>query len=169
MRTGSTSISIDSPDLAQFGADLGNSARVFLEEFERGMNEALAVLEEQIAGRVPVNSGFLRSSIGTNLYGEDMAIRGEVVSIASYGAAVEYGRKPGKMPPVAAIELWVRRKLGINNDKEARSVAYVIARAIGRRGTVGAHMFQLGMSAAAPYIEKIFDAAVDRAVRRLAK
>lgn len=44
------------------------------------------------------------------------------------------GRPPGRMPPSNALVPWVRAKLGISGSR-ARGVAYVIARAIGKRGT----------------------------------
>lgn len=44
------------------------------------------------------------------------------------------GRPPGKMPPSNALIPWVRIKLGISGDR-AKGVAFVIARAIGKKGT----------------------------------
>ena len=45
------------------------------------------------------------------------------------------GRKPGTFPPIEPILDWVRGKLGISDEKEARSVAFVIARKISQSGT----------------------------------
>ena len=61
-------------------------------------------------------------------------------SPAIYGESVEAGTKP-HFPPVAPIRHWVERKLGITG-KEAGSVAFLIARAISKRGTKGAGMFE---------------------------
>jgi hypothetical protein len=47
----------------------------------------------------------------------------------NYARYVEEGRRPGRMPPPAALEGWARRKTG------SISAAFLIARAIGRRGT----------------------------------
>lgn len=60
-----------------------------------------------------------------------------------YGAIVEHGRNPGPVgrQGLAAIELWVRRKLGIADDK-AHSVAVAIGWKIYHHGFKGAHMFQ---------------------------
>lgn len=46
------------------------------------------------------------------------------------------GRKQGRQPPSEALIPWVRFKLGINDPKRVRSIAYLIARKIGRKGTV---------------------------------
>lgn len=51
-----------------------------------------------------------------------------------YGVAVRKGRRPGRMPPVSALVPWVEKKLGIASN-QARGVAFIIARKIGRRGT----------------------------------
>jgi len=44
------------------------------------------------------------------------------------------GRKPGGMPPVDAIEKWVKAKLGLSG-KEANSVAWGVATKIRNEGT----------------------------------
>ena len=62
------------------------------------------------------------------------------ISIASYWKYVEYGRKPGKMPPVSKILEWVRVKPDLprprNNAKPPTDaqLAFLIARKIGRDG-----------------------------------
>lgn len=56
--------------------------------------------------------------------------RGYDIYSAGYGDIVlEYGRKPGRMPPVSALEGWAEQKLG---DKR---LAYIVARNIAQRGT----------------------------------
>lgn len=57
-----------------------------------------------------------------------------VVFPASYADDIEFGRIPGSMPPVDALVPWVRRKLGVSNEKEARRVAFAIALSIKKRG-----------------------------------
>lgn len=48
---------------------------------------------------------------------------------------VEGGRMPGAtQPPSTAILQWVNRHMNVSSRKEARSIAFLIARAIGRRG-----------------------------------
>lgn len=57
---------------------------------------------------------------------------------APHAAVIEFGRRPGATPPpVDVIAKWVRRKLGIKGKgsrARIRQVAFLIARAIGRRG-----------------------------------
>jgi hypothetical protein len=47
---------------------------------------------------------------------------------------LEYGRKPGKYPPVKPIRDWVRDKLGVA-DKEVNSVGFLVSRKIANIGT----------------------------------
>jgi len=123
------------------------------------MQAALDVLEQAIVDRTPVNTGLLRGSIANMIYGRPPTIEGAVATPISYGAPVEYGRAAGKMPPPDAILAWVHRKQLVpsGNEKQEGRVAFVIARAIGRRGTEGAHMFRDGLEAAQPKIFDLFE------------
>lgn len=53
---------------------------------------------------------------------------------APYAWAVNFGTDPHGVNP-KVLEGWVRRKLGIKNEKQAKSVAFLIARKISQRGT----------------------------------
>lgn len=60
--------------------------------------------------------------------------------LEDYWKYVEYGRGPGKQPPIEAIEEWIRVKPIIptaqsNKIPDTRQLAYLIARKIGREGT----------------------------------
>lgn len=59
-----------------------------------------------------------------------------------YTEQLVYGRKPGKMPPIAPIERWVNFKLGIQGV-QARGMAFAIATKIKNEGTT---WFQKGGS-----------------------
>ena len=60
-----------------------------------------------------------------------------IYNTAPYAGVIEYGRRPGaRPPPTKAIARWAQRKFGIPY-KEARGIAFMIARSIGRRGLVG--------------------------------
>ena len=51
-----------------------------------------------------------------------------------YASYVEYGRKPGKMPPPDILEAWAYKKFRLSH-KEARSAAWALARSIAKKGT----------------------------------
>jgi len=65
-----------------------------------------------------------------------------------YGVAVRQGTRP-HFPPIAALIPWVVKKLGIGDEKQARTVAFLIARKISRVGT-----------AANPYHARAFQSQV---------
>ena len=52
-----------------------------------------------------------------------------------YIGVLDKGRRPGKFPPVLAIQEWARTKLGISDEKDLKNAAYAISRKIAREGT----------------------------------
>lgn len=118
---------------------------------ERGLERATELLRSAAAGmaqsplgaRVPGGLGeFARS------------VRGEVrrggrptghVFLAppadQYGIFVEAGSAP-HFPPPGALAGWVRRRLGVADEKKVREIAFLIGRKISRRGTEGHHIFE---------------------------
>jgi hypothetical protein len=62
-----------------------------------------------------------------------------------YAGPVETGTRP-HFPPPSALLLWVQKKLHIEDEKKALSVAFAISRTIAKRGTQGAHMFDQALA-----------------------
>lgn len=139
------SLKIDTSALDNFVGKLEEIDNYMALEQRDALTTSLILLQDAIEGRTPVNLGNLRGSIDHLIEGTRYNFHGEVFTDSIYGYPVEYGRKPGKQPPTDALEAWVVRKLGVTRD-EARGVAYVIARAIGRKGTQGAFMFRDGFA-----------------------
>ena len=48
---------------------------------------------------------------------------------------LDTGRGSGKFPPLAPIMKWARQKLGITDENELKSVAFLVARKIAKLGT----------------------------------
>lgn len=91
------------------------------------------------------------------------------VSLAAYWKYVEYGRRPGKMPPVSAIENWIKVKQIIPHSMTLKSgktviptipqLSFLIARSIGRRGIAPKPLFKNSFEAAKQqFIQVIKDA-----------
>lgn len=83
------------------------------------------------------DTGALANSIQTRLDGGSIPLWAEVYTSLLYAEPAEFGRGPGKMPPVEAIAAWARR-----HGASDPSAAFLIARAIGRRGTKGLRFMQ---------------------------
>ena len=68
--------------------------------------------------------------------------------LQEYWKYVEYGRRAGKQPPIDAIRKWVEAKPVVPTPDAngriptVRSLAYLIARKIGREGTTPRHALQ---------------------------
>jgi hypothetical protein len=86
-----------------------------------------------------VASGRLKKSLGYKIVktSDSYQIRFEG---ADYMDEVENGRKPGKMPSVGKIQQWMQYK-GLP-EKDNKSVAFLIARSIGRNGIEPTQFFR---------------------------
>ncbi len=106
--------------------------------------EIVMRLESETVSRTPAGVGGAAGLRGS-IFGEVRHGRNSVSGIwgspLKYGEIVELGRRPGKMPPVAPLALWARRKLGVS-AASAGSVGFAIALKIKHHGFQGAHMFE---------------------------
>lgn len=121
------------------------------------ITQAVMLLERAVKLLTPVGAGpiHLRDTIFQKVQISGVAVSGILGSPAKYGEAVEMGTKP-HFPPIAPIEFWVEKKLGITG-KSARSVAFCIARAISKRGTEKAEMFGKGFEENEAEVIRILD------------
>jgi hypothetical protein len=92
-------------------------------------------------------SGELDASINFNIKSSSNKIELNVTML-DYWGAVDEGRKAGKQPPIDKIKEWLtypnvrdKMRFGQNDsaftDSERNSLAYLIARKIGKQGTKG--------------------------------
>ena len=136
-------------------------------EFDIILNEYAATVVERaqsnlrikrrVRGKVVnrVSSGTLLNSLIYKIkvrYGKptiDFTVKGPA---GQYADVIEFGRKPNsKMPPVSAIEKWIRMKpLKLRNrqgefikstESAIKSAAYNIARSIGEKGIEGINYY----------------------------
>jgi len=144
----------------------GTAAKVVHEELDRAANASVMHLKGQILPLVPVNVGMLRQGVLTEVTGEGVSLVGRVFDPVSYALPVELGSRP-HWPPIAPIALWVRRKLGISDEREARSVAFLIARKISRVGSKPRLFFKRGFDSGKGRCVSFFHTANARIVSRL--
>lgn len=141
---------------------------LFDQEISAELTELSAIGQRMVVSGTPRGaSGLLRGSIFFELRGRPGARAGVVTSSVFYAPIVERGRRPGKRPPVRALVLWVVRKLGISDARQARSVAFLVARKIGRVGTTGASMFFQATQRLEPIARERFQALGERLAREL--
>lgn len=93
---------------------------------------AMAVEEAQRARpRPPVDRGtYLRG-----FRADDVPDGVMLYNTSPYAGVIELGRRPGgKQPPIDALAAWVRRKGIARDPKDARGVAFAIARKMASQG-----------------------------------
>lgn len=103
-------------------------------ELRRVADEIFTKSQENIINNGTSNEGFLLKS-GNVIKVSELHYR--IVYAAPYAEFVEFGTGP-HMPPVSAIERWVRLKL--QKGDKSRSIAWAIAKGIAKDGTE-AHPF----------------------------
>jgi len=131
----------------------------------RAMQLSVFKLQAEIVPLVPTGvTGRLKGSIKSEVSGYGSNIVGKVGSTLEkeeYPAVMEFGRRPGKMPPPSALYRWVQIRLKVPK-KKVPGVAYVIARSIARKGIKGRRFMQKGYRKSGAYIRQQFMLALDR-------
>lgn len=97
------------------------------------------------------------------------------VSLENYWKYIEYGRRPGKMPPVSAIENWINVKQIIPHSMTLKSgktviptipqLSFLIARSIGRRGIAPKPLFQKSFEAAKQQFMQVIKDAITQDIK----
>ena len=88
------------------------------------------------------------------------------VSVPDYWQYAEYGRRPGKMPPINKILKWIEFKHLVPRSNNGRvpttiQLAFAISKHIAKYGTEGKHLLQ-------QTIDATYDTLVDRLVEVIA-
>lgn len=151
------------------GHDVQRAADFANVEIARGLQTLAMEMERRVKLLTPVGvlgEAGLRGSIHGEVRGTPARTAVIGTSIV-YGAVVEHGRRPHQArPPIAPLELWVRRKLGVPADR-ARGVAFAVAWKIARKGFKGAKMFQRAHDEGLGLVRRIWDQVGERIAARL--
>lgn len=142
---------------------------VVRDEMQAAASWGLQEIRSEIIPRTPANFNVLRNGNQIELHGESVDLLGRVYNNTPYGIPVELGTNPHPVSRAGreSLVLWVRRKLGVSDEKEVRSVAFLIARAISRRGSKAWHMYRDGVAAAKGRVQARFAEVPGRIIRRL--
>lgn len=146
-------IAVSNSELNRLNNNFAKHAKKINEASSLGLNrialQVLAKAQANIKDKDGVVTGQLINS-GRVLPKRDFTI--DVNFTSAHASAYEFGRKSGKMPPIEVIEQWLKKrgaldtylintqkqkKRGADFEKKLKSVAFLIARAIGRVGTKG--------------------------------
>ena len=124
----------------------GKGPEIVQKNADEFIETAVLYLQAEVKQRTPVGvhgaEGGLLSTILTEVFDKGTPhIKGIVTSNSAYALPVEKGTKP-HMPPTDPIKLWVQKRLGIEDEKESRQVAFAIAMKMKKKGTKGQFMFQ---------------------------
>lgn len=124
----SFTVEIPASEIKKFRRDIGFYSDAKKAAVRKAVTRGLFAIQKTARKKAPVGvSGDLRSKILPHPDADGLG--GSVDATAPYSIYVEFGRGPGKQPPVRALQLWAKRKLGDEN------AAFAIARHIGKYGT----------------------------------
>jgi hypothetical protein len=98
------------------------------------------------------DAGMFKEIIGVN----------PTLGASKYAAPVETGTVP-HMPPASELLPWVQKKFGIEDEKQALSMAFAIAMSIKKKGTQGHQMFSRALIAIEPLCAPAMEASIARA------
>ncbi len=161
-------LKIDLSEIQAFADKFPGLNNVIISEQRAAVYKSLAVLEQAITVRTPVNAGTLRNAWSSQVTGSPARLLGETFNPLIYAWPVEAGRKAGSMPPSESesLLLWVTRKFGVTGNA-AKGLAYVIARKIKEKGTKGKFMLRDGWNEAQPLIIRIHDDILPKIIAEL--
>ena len=154
----------------------------FPEISSRVLGDTMTTAIERVLGDAqklsPVDRGFFRSSLDVDVRTNvsPLQVVGRIFATAQHSLVIEgvdaagktrrLGRQPGTFPPVDVMRAWVRRVLGIRGDEVAR-VAFLVSRAIARRGIKAKRPMREALNLNKDWIRGLFRDQSSRLARAL--
>lgn len=159
-------ITVRIENLSRWETRLAAGDPIVREELARAMESATLRYERGQKEHIQQDTRTAFRSIVSEVHTTETRVRGVVGILrgpaVQYGRVLNEGRTAGKPPPpVAPIAAWLRRKGG------DPALAYVVARAIGKRGTKGSHFIEKSISESHAKAVQLFREASRRIVARL--
>lgn len=144
----------------------GGAKKIVGEEMLAATEFALSRGRSAILPHTPVNFGFLRKGVQTSVMPNQDGVFGRIFNPLAHALPMETGTK-AFWPPLAPLILWVQRKLHVE-AKDARGVAFLVARKISKKGIAARSMFTTGWNEVKGSVDLRFDTALIRIKTRLA-
>lgn len=142
-----------------------------LEPIKKIADQIVDIYRKQLESKGIPASGTLgdTASVEVEMNGTKLVVS---LNLEHYWRYVEYGRRPGKMPPIDNIEEWIRVKPVVPNTMNgkvptSRQLAFMIARKIGREGTKARR--PLEATVYSDGFESVMDAIKEEITRQLAQ
>lgn len=135
---------------------------------------AMSQLVDQLANTYRENLESSRASGNLQNFTTEIEIKegkfSIVFNLEEYWKYVEYGRGAGKMPPIDAIENWIRVKPLVPDSRggkvpTTRQLAYLIARKIGEEGTKGQYPLKQTLDSSDSLISAIKQEILNEIIR----
>jgi hypothetical protein len=161
-----SNITIDFGDLRQFEKVLHESPALAQAQAKRAMYDSVKKVQEIARREAPrgVSSPGLKNSIFGKVESWHRGVVG-VSEVIKHARAIEFGTKPHAVNP-EALHDWVRLKLHVKNY---RSVAFLIARKIRRRGTKAQPYMATAFQDTQPFIKRAFEIMIENVILKLYK
>ncbi len=129
-----------------------NDPRLIAEPVRTFFHQASVAVAGEVRERTPVNTGRLRNSITNEVDRRRVPLFAKVGTNVSYARFVEEGSRP-HWPPLSALQPWARR----HGFPAGRAGAFLVARAISRRGTKPHKMFEKGLANSLGRVRKLLN------------
>lgn len=135
-------------------------------ELLAAMTQGTLLVEREVKDGMPRVTGLTAASVASDAFSTPVGVIGTVGSSQPSATFLELGTKP-HMPPVEALVPWVKAVLGVE-PKRARSVAFLVARKIARKGTKPRRVFDNAAAATEGQVLRMFEDAAGRVSAYLA-
>ena len=134
-------------------------------ELLAAMTQGTLLVKREVKDGMPRASGLTAASVASDAFSTPLGVIGTVGSSQPSATFLELGTKP-HMPPIEALIPWVKAVLGVE-PKRARSVAFLVARKIARKGTQPRRVFEKAAAATEGQVLRMFEDAAGRVAAHL--
>lgn len=128
---------------------------------KRVMLRAVIMLRRQVQSTIYSPEGKARRGIRGDVVGAGDTLAGLVRSRSRAAVFAQRGRPPGKMPPMRIIQRLLRRR----GQERSRSSAFLVARAIARRGVKAHPVMDAALEAKRSVVIAMFREVVEHVLR----